>query len=570
MRLSSSLRLTLGALAAPFLVGGVFFSMWIADSAAARPRAELNVLSNNFTGNYLAGLHARRARDLGAASDYLLAALAKAPETPGLLRQAFIVTLVEGRMEEAIPLARKYLEQEPDQTIARIAVIVDDLKRKEYKRASLLAEKLTNRGLGLYAKPLLSAWIKAGLGQADAGVTDLKSLADRVPSLAGIHSALIQHQTGDTEAAAKSLITVTEGRSSPSARVSHLLGNIYELDGKPELAEAVYRLYLKSNPNSRIFDGELERLKAGGKPAALVPTPQAGVAEGLFGIATSLNQDQVYETALALGHLALYLKPEFPVLRYTMGAILEREGRDERAIEMYESIASGSAYDWPGQLQTAGLLGDLKRAKEAESRLTALSGQRPDVADPYVVLGDLLRRMEKYKEAAAAYDKAVERSLPLDVSDTQLLYARGIVLERSKQWAKAEKDLKKALEFRPNDPLILNYLGYSWIDQGVNLDEARAMIEKAVEQQPHDGYIVDSLGWAYFRLGDYEGAVRELERAIELRPQDPVINDHLGDAYWKVGREREARFQWRRALNLDPEPGQVKLIEKKLKQGLDG
>src|SRR5690606_33991930 len=141
-----------------------------------------------------------------------------------------------------------------------------------------------------------------------------------------------------------------------------------------------------------------------------------------------------------------------------------------------------------------------------------------------------------------------------------LFYFRGIAYERAKQWDKAEADLLQALALFPEQPHVLNYLGYSWVDQGMHLDEAMDMIARAVELRPNDGYIVDSLGWAHYRLGNYEEAVRELERAVELRPEDPVINDHLGDAYWKVGRRLEARFQWAHARDLDPEPDALEEI----------
>ncbi|MEO1065674.1 MAG: tetratricopeptide repeat protein, partial [Actinomycetota bacterium] len=169
-------------------------------------------------------------------------------------------------------------------------------------------------------------------------------------------------------------------------------------------------------------------------------------------------------------------------------------------------------------------------------------------------IGNLLRGRERFVEAAEAYDRALDRiGEDLDQRHWSLLYARGIALERSKQWPRAETDFLRALELEPEQPYVLNYLGYSWVEQGVNIDRAREMIERAVEQRPNDGYIVDSLGWVFYRLGQYEDAVVNLERAVELRPQDPTINDHLGDAYWKVGRYAEARFQWSRALSLDPE-----------------
>jgi Flp pilus assembly protein TadD len=149
-----------------------------------------------------------------------------------------------------------------------------------------------------------------------------------------------------------------------------------------------------------------------------------------------------------------------------------------------------------------------------------------------------------------------------------IYYFRGICYERSKQWPKAEADMKQALELFPDQPLVLNYLGYSWIDQGINLDDGMRMIQRAVDQRADDGYIVDSLGWAYYRIGNYEEAVKHLERAVELKPEDPTINDHLGDGYWKVGRVLEARFQWSHARDLKPDPEDLAKIEDKLKSGL--
>jgi Flp pilus assembly protein TadD len=155
-----------------------------------------------------------------------------------------------------------------------------------------------------------------------------------------------------------------------------------------------------------------------------------------------------------------------------------------------------------------------------------------------------------------------------DRSNWTLFYFRAICFERTKQWPKAEADFKKALELFPDQPLVLNYLGYSWVDQGVNLDEAFKMLRRAVDLRPTDGYVVDSLGWANFKLGHYEEATRELEKAIELKPADPVVNDHLGDAYWRMGRKLDAHFQWNHARDMGPEPEDLPAILKKIDSGL--
>jgi tetratricopeptide (TPR) repeat protein len=184
-----------------------------------------------------------------------------------------------------------------------------------------------------------------------------------------------------------------------------------------------------------------------------------------------------------------------------------------------------------------------------------------------MALGNVLRGHKKFSECANVYSKGVAAFPIPKKANWVLFYFRGICYERSKQWPKAEADLKKALELYPDQPHVLNYLGYSWIDQGVNLDEGMEMIKKAVQQRPDDGYIVDSLGWAYYRIGNYDEATKQLERAIELKPEDPTINDHLVTHTGGFGRVLEARFQWAHARDLKPDPEELPKIEEKLKDG---
>jgi Flp pilus assembly protein TadD len=219
-------------------------------------------------------------------------------------------------------------------------------------------------------------------------------------------------------------------------------------------------------------------------------------------------------------------------------------------------------------LNAAENLNDLENTDEASRTLNAMAEEEPELADSLIRLGDIMRVRERFVEAQKAYDRAFKRIGTLQSHHWTLLYARGIVLERTKQWERAEADFLKALEFNPDQPSVLNYLGYSWVDQGRYLDRAKEMIQKAVNLQPNNGYIVDSLGWAYFRLGEFSNSVKEMERAVELKPEDSVLNDHLGDALWRVGRKLEARFQWNRVLILKPKDGLRIQVVEKLANGL--
>ncbi len=541
-----------------------------AHHAQAKQAEKPDFSANTFVGNYLAGRQAQRMGDLSSAADYYGAALAQEPTTPGLLRQAFIVNLIDGRMDAAVKLAREYLKDDPGQTIAQLTIAVDHLKHKRFKEAQALLKKLPKQGLSIFTQPLLSAWSQYGQGKGDDALKALKPLEDKkgLENLVEIHEALILQLTGKADEAGKMLTDVLGRQSPPSSRVTHLLGALLERAGEGEKAKAVYQLYLDSHPVSRLMDTALARIEAGKKPPLAIKDARDGAAEALYDIGSSLRRQNAHETGIALIRMALYLKPDFPVARFVLADVLQAEDRLDRAVEEYDAIAAKSAYGWSAQLQAASLLGDLNRSEDAIARLKKLAKLRTDLPDPHLHMGDVYRRMEKYPQAAKAYSEAIERVKNPQPHHWSLYYARGIALERAKRWKDSEKDLLKALDLRPDQPYVLNYLGYTWIDQGEQLDRATDMIKKAVSLAPNDGFIADSLGWAYYRLGKFDKAAEELERAVELRPQDPVINDHLGDAYWKVGRKLEARFQWKRSLSLNPDKDLIPKIEAKLEKGL--
>ncbi|MFV2092375.1 MAG: tetratricopeptide repeat protein, partial [Hyphomicrobiales bacterium] len=274
------------------------------------------------------------------------------------------------------------------------------------------------------------------------------------------------------------------------------------------------------------------------------------------------------DLALIYLHMALYLRPDYPVAQFLIADILDRQRRLEKSNEMYATINDFSPLKREARIQRALNLDQLERTDEAKTVLDAIIAEDATDRSALESTANMLRSRMRYKEAEPYYSRAVALATHPGRADWRLYYSRAITYERLKQWPSAEKDFLKALELSPDQPLVLNYLGYTWIDQGVKLQRALKMVRKAVEQRPNDGYIVDSLGWAYFKMGRFEEAVQELERATELRADDAVINDHLGDAYWRVGRRLEARFQWSQVLELDPEEDQIDLIKEKLKSGL--
>jgi tetratricopeptide (TPR) repeat protein len=313
----------------------------------------------------------------------------------------------------------------------------------------------------------------------------------------------------------------------------------------------------------------LRETKAGKKLPPLVDSPQTGAAEALYGIGATLTRRGGEDLALVYLQLALYLEPTHPLALLSLADLYESVKKPQMAIKIYERVPANSPLKRNAQIQLATDLDAADRSDEAIKILKSVTAEDPKDLEAIMALGNVERGRKKFSDCTETYSKGIDALPdPNDKGNTVYYYYRGICEERSHQWPKAEADMKKALELQPDQPHVLNYLGYSWIDQGINLDEGMKMIKRAVDQRPDDGYIVDSLGWAYFRIGNYEEAVKNLERAIDLKPEDPTINDHLGDAYWRVGRTLEAKFQWQHARDLKPEPDDLPKIEAKIANGL--
>jgi tetratricopeptide (TPR) repeat protein len=522
------------------------------------------------SGDYLAGLIAAQRHDLSSAAEYMNRALAQDPDNPDLLRQTFLLVAADGRYGQAVGLARKVIERNPENVVAALVLIVDLVRHDDVAAAADLIDRMPSRGLGSLLVPIVGAWLDVAGSDIEGGLVQIGTLKDTAELAMHyqLHVALLNDVAGRPAQAEAAYRAALDAASQPSPRLSALAGNFFERQGKQQDAREIYGRYKANEPSSSILDPAIARLSSNTTPAPLVPGYKAGIAEVLFNLASILSQQRAQEQALVQIHLGLQLKPRFDLARLIMGEIMENQGRDEAAIAAYRRIDLNSPLGWIARLRVAEALERLGRNDEAISELEGLAAEQPGHYEPLFRVGNMLRAQERFAEAVTAYDRAFERLAAPNSPHWTMHYYRGIALERSGQWARAEKDLKTALELEPEQPYVMNYLAYSWVENQTHLAEAEKLLVRAVELQPKDGYIADSLGWVYFRLGNHEQAVTYLERAVELRPQDPVINDHLGDAYWKVGRHQEARFQWRRALSLEPESDQVPIIGAKIEDGL--
>lgn len=522
------------------------------------------------SGAYLAARHAERRFALSEAATLYARALADDPGNAALLARTLYLMVIVGRIDAALPLARRVIAKQPQARLANLVLAVDAAKRKKYADAIRHLQPQPKRGANQVLMPLMQAWLEYGAGNRDKALRTVREV-EKVTGFANyyyLHSGLMLEMAGRTKAAEARYKQALADEARVGLRMIEAIGVFYERSGRKAEAAALYQKYLKRSPDALGLQLALKRARTGGKAAAFADSPGEGVAEALFDVASVVQRGRRRRQSLIYARLALHLKADFGPALVLIAAVFENRGQREEAVRLYQAVPKRSPLSWSARLAAAQALNRSDRSDEAVRILEAMAREQPKRFDVLVALGDLYRGKERFAQSVKAYDRAFARIPKIERRHWGLLYARGIALERSKQWQRAEKDFLKALEFVPDQPFVLNYLGYSWVEQGKNLDRARKMIEKAVSLRRNDGYITDSLGWVLYRMAKFKEAVPHLERAVALRPQDPTINDHLGDAYWMVGRHREAEFQWRRALSLKPEKDQIKVIEAKIKDGL--
>ena len=526
-------------------------------------------------GNFLAAYIAGASHDTAAAAIFFREAIQEDPRNQELLERGFIAFLGNGSMNEAYRAAERLALRDPSNNLAQFALGVRDLKERRYNdaRAKITGGK-RNRQMDLTAT-LLTAWSYAGskdLPRALAAVDRLKS-ERAFNQFREYHAALICDVLGNSAEAEKRFKAAYEGERN-TLQVVDAYARFLAKRGRRDEALALYKSFDDVLPRHPMVRAAMETLKSGKPLPTLVTSAQDGAAELLYGLGVVGNTQGDELTAIIYLRLGLDLNPDHSLALVTLGDVYERLKQYDRASEVFAKVPKNSPLRASADITLGQNLEMVGRGAEAEGHLARLMKERPDDVEVVIALGNVQRSRKQFAEAAETYSKAIQLIGTPDRGHWILFFYRGTSYERSKQWAKGEADLKKAMELVPDNlpqgkAQVLNYLAYSWVDQNLNIDEAFKMLTRAVELAPRDGMIIDSLGWAYYRMGRYDEAVRELEKAVELKAGDPVINDHLGDAYWKTGRKLEAKFQWNHAKDSDPEHEDLLKILHKIDNGMD-
>lgn len=532
------------------------------------------VQAQSVAGAYLAGRQAAISNDFDEAAVYYVKALARDQNNLELMDGAILSFLSLGQLDRAVPIAKRLEASGERAQVAHMAMIGDLIAREDY--ATLAARDVETLGIGPLVDGLLGAWTLVGLGNVADGMAAFDTLAEQ-PSFGGFalyHKALALAQTGNFEAAAAVYEAEDAGAMNMMRRGIMARAEILsQLDRNADALEVLQQAF------GAATDPELTALTAGLTAGDTVPfthvtSVRDGHAEVFYSLADVLRGEAGPNYTLLYGRMAQHIRPGHIDAILLNASLLEELGQYELAIDAYRAVPNDSAASHAAELGRAAALRRSGKPDASIEALEQLTRRFPDMAVVFSTLGDVLRQQDKFTEAVSAYDRTLKLTAPEARGRWFTHYARAISHERLDNWELAEADFRQALALNPDQPQVLNYLGYSMVEKEINLDEALEMIQKAVSKEPESGYIVDSLGWVLYRLGNYEDAVVHMERAVELMPVDPVVNDHLGDVYWAVGRTREAEFQWSRALSFaeygsaseDVKPDRIR---RKLEVGLD-
>ena len=522
-------------------------------------------------GSYLAGRVARGQHDTSSAAAYYRSALMRDPDNEVLIEQAMLMDATEGRWEAALLLAEQLAKAQPTHRTARLLLGLSAAKAGRYREAQ---EHIKAGGTGLMGEltsTMARAWLALAEGNTKAAIEiiDGAKQPEWAQAYLRYHRAMIYDIAGRRQEA-RALYERAFRGDPKTLRVAMAYAHHLAFTGDTRMARATLDEHARRAANGAhpVARALAHRIKAGEKVELLIDDPIDGLAEVFYGLGEALSGDVGMSVGAVYLQMAIYLKPDFPFALAALASLYENTKKYDAAIAAYERIPPGTPLQSAIDIRKALNFNQLERVEEAKQLLEQLAKEDPSDVRPHEALGNMMRGHKRYEEAIDYYSRAIALIGKPEKKHWSQYYARGTCYERVKKWPLAEADLQKAMQLSPDQPLVLNYLGYSWVDQNKNLKQGLALIERAVQLKPDDGYIVDSLGWAHYRLGNFKEAAKYLERAVELKPEDPVLNDHLGDALWRVERVQEARYQWEQALTLKPEPEDAEKIKRKLEKGL--
>ena len=516
---------------------------------------------NYESGSYLSWIQAEKSGN-SLDKSFFLSKIKNRLDDRTELKKAFFSALYIDEWEISKELAYKILEFEPSNFFANIVIATNLYLKNDFKGANKFIKKITNNDIDRNFLNVISSWVYFSENKKKEAIDLLEIDIQNCIPLNCLHAGLQFDLLGSLETA-KTKFDFLQKKNSNSFRVLELLLIFYEKIGEEQSTRDILENFKKTGFD--FIDLELIHNQDIFNP---ITEPAHGLAEAYFNIAGWFYENRLYRFSAYFSNLGLKVRPDFSSLKFLLANIYEKQDNNLIALKNLESFNEKDLYYLKAEKLKLKILNDLDKTKEIVKNLRSLVKEFPNRIELKILLADSLRHSLLYEESINYYNEILnEVNEPKDEL-WKIFYSRGISYERLKKWKLAEKDLLKALDLNPEAPFVLNYLGYSWLERGVKLEQALDLILSAVELEPNDAYIIDSLGWAYFLLGDFKKSIDILEHALRLLPYDPTLNDHLGDAYWKVGRKKEALSQWKRVLIYEPKEELKKSVLSKISVGL--
>ncbi|MDG1286651.1 MAG: tetratricopeptide repeat protein [Rickettsiales bacterium] len=511
------------------------------------------------TGQYLSASVARQIGNSKQALGYLNKAIGLGSSNDDLCLDAYGLALSAGDIDLAEHFASK-VKQGADNVILspKLLQAVVAMKKGNFAAAENLLNQAPEKGFGQLVLALLKSWALHAQNKP-VPIEELTALMQQ----GGEFELLVKYQ----------LAVLFESMGNDRAPYFDELAKMPYLPHHIVLTLAEHYKRIGNDKQRaqlmKRYEGKAGLQLSADAPIVPVLTPVEGAAEVFYSIASLLVSVDALDPAKVPLHLAYYLRPNFASVNFIQAQIAEQQGETITAINAYNALQEDSAYGLMASLQLAYLQQEVQNIPAALTQIEKLLKHHPESLSIWLAKGDVLRNEKKYNEAIEAYTAAIDTLQEKKAEHWPAFYSRAIAHERAGDWQKAEEDFLEALRLQPDQPEVLNYLGYSWLIQNRQLSQAKAMIQKAVRARPRDAHIIDSMGWAFYRLGEYEKSLSYLERAVNLNPRDATVNEHLGDVYWRMGYKIQARYQWERALTFGPsEPGQIEGLEGKVASGL--
>jgi tetratricopeptide (TPR) repeat protein len=523
-------------------------------------------------GSFLAARYADAAQDSAAATHYYGLALQADPDNQNLIDEGFIAAILAGS-PAAQPLAREVTGN----AIAIMLLGNQDALHGDYDAAQQQYLLLPHDSLSGLLQPLLIAWAKAGAGDPAGALAGLIPAASRSPfgAVYILNAALIADQANDMKDAVALYNAAAQGDQAPNLRMAQIMASWDARQGQPAAARAILEQMAATHPT---LAGALPNLEAN-MAAPVIGNATDGLAEAYLSVAGALNQPSQTLLQVTFLRFALSLRPDLAAARLLLANVQAGGGNPDpqaappTTAQMQQALATLSPIPdtdplyAPAALQEATLMAGLGETANAVKLLSGLAAKQPGNIDALETAGDIFRDNNQFSSAIAYYDKAIAiLPQPVPPAAWSLYYDRGICADQNGDWKAAEPDLQTALTLSPNQPYVLNYLGYTWALRGENLPKAQAMLQQAAGLDPNEGAIIDSLGYVNLRQGYTQAAMKLLTQAVEMDPDDAEVNAHLGDAFYAAGLKLQADYQWQRALALKPDPKLQAQIETKLKQ----